>query len=213
MSPERFLYISSGAVYGDDRSPDEALSESSDLRPHNLYASTKYTSELITRTYGELYGFSTASVRLSSPYGPMERVTGHRALMSVFYEQTGNVVRGEPLQTGDRSSGRDYTYVADTVAGICSVVDATSLPHDVYNISCGRWTTPADVLTALQRLRPSLTIADDPGQEPAILRASGVRGPMDVTRIREDLGFTAKFDLAAGLEAYLRWREDFRLLD
>ena len=213
LSLERFVYVSSGAVYGEARSPDETLHEDSVLYPRNLYAATKYVSELLTSRYGELHDFQTASVRLSSPYGPMERVTGHRTLMSVLYELTGNVVRGEPIRVADRSLGRDYTYVADTAAGTCSVLDARSLSYDVYNVSAGRWTTLEDVIKALQELRPSLQVVDDPTKEFAILRPGGARGVLDVTRLREDVGFATGFDLIAGIRDYLQWREAFSFRD
>ncbi len=210
---ERFLYVSSGSVYGEGRSIHEALHEDIILYPRRLYASTKYASELLTRRYGELHSFPTVSVRLSSPYGPMERVTGHRAIMSALYEWTGNAVRGEPVRVGDRTLGRDYTYVSDTAAGICTVLDAGSLSHDVYNISAGQWIKLGDVIDALQEVRPSVQVIDDPAKEFEILRPNSARGMLDVTRVREELGFAHNFDLAEGIREYLEWREAFSFKD
>ena len=210
---ERFLYVSSGAVYGDNRDPHETLREEAVLYPRSLYAATKYTSEQLARRYGELKGVPTVSARLSLPYGPMERITGHRALMSVFHEWTGNVVRGEPIRVADRTLGRDYTYVADIAAGIATVLDARSLSYNVYNVSAGGWTTLEDGIKALTELRPSLQVVDDPDKEFAILPRGGSRGAIDVTRLREDLGFSAGYDLKAGLGDYLDWRESFGFLD
>ena len=136
---ERFLYVSSGSVYGDDSSPEEVLHEESLLDPRSLYAITKYTSELLTRRYGELHSFQTVSVRLGGPYGPMERVTGHRANQSLLKEWTGNIVRAEPIEVGDRTLKRSFTYVPDIAAGVCSVLDASSLSYDVYNNSSAEW--------------------------------------------------------------------------
>ena len=204
---ERFLYVSSGAVYGEDRNPGEVLGEDAVLYPRTLYASTKYTSELLTRRYGELHGFQTVSVRLSSPYGPMERVTGHRAMMSVLHESTGSVVRGEPIRVADRTLGRDYTYVGDIAAAIATVLDAPALTYDVYNISSGTWVTLGEIVAVLQELRPSAQVLDDPSAEFGILRSGVGRGPMAIGRLREDVGFTAAFDLTSGLREYLEWRE------
>ena len=83
---KRFLYISSGAAYGLAEEPDQTFNETSIPQPDFLYGITKYTSELLTRRYSELYGFSSASIRLSTPFGPMERVTNHRGVMSVFHQ-------------------------------------------------------------------------------------------------------------------------------
>ncbi len=77
----RFVYVSSGAVYGSALPGDQTLNEDTPPAPQDLYGITKFASEMITRRYGELHGISTASVRLSTPYGPMERITGHRAVM------------------------------------------------------------------------------------------------------------------------------------
>ena len=72
----RFVYVSSGAAYGMAADNDQTFNEEMPAAPNTLYGITKYASELLTRRYGELHGISTASVRLSTPYGPMER--GHR---------------------------------------------------------------------------------------------------------------------------------------
>src|SRR5262249_31957321 len=79
-SLERFIYVSSGAVYkhhGPDR-PGEPLPEDGYVMPRRLYGISKLASELITERYGDLFGLSTASVRPSSVYGPMDRVTASR---------------------------------------------------------------------------------------------------------------------------------------
>ena len=205
---ERFLYVSSRSVYGEGRSPGDTLREDDVPNPWTLYALTKYTSELLTRRYGQLHGFQTVSVRLGGPYGPMERVTGHRVLMSEPFQWTGNVVRGEPLRVSDRAIGRDYTYVADIAAGICTILDAPSITYDVYNNSAGRWITAQDLIDTLKSLNPSLEVIDDASEEVISSRPRAAQGVTDVTWLREDLGFKASYDLASGIREYLRWREE-----
>ena len=203
QSVDRFVYVSSGSVYGDDLDPDEVLHEDSPANPHTLYAVGKYTSELLTRRYGELHSFQTASVRLGGPYGPMERVTGHRANQSLLKEWTGNIVRGEPIEVGDRSIKRSFTYVADIAAGVCAVLDAPNLAHDVYNNSWAGSTTLGEVIGILEELRPGLRVTDVSRQDDV----SGRANKMDVARIGEDVGFVAQIGLASGLRDYLAWRE------
>ena len=206
---ERFLYVSSAAVYGEGRSLDEVLCEDTGLYPSNLYGITKYVSELVTRRYGELHGIQTVSVRLTSAYGPMERATSNRALVSILCEWSGNLVRGEPIKLGDRPAGADHTYVADTAAGVCTILDSPSLSYDVYNLSAGRWITVEELIETLRELRPSLQVEDEPPKEQGAWRPSAPHGPIDVRRLKEDLGFSASFDLTRGIEHYLQWREDF----
>ena len=213
IKPQRFLYVSSGSVYGDRPEQGEVLREDGDLHPHTLYELTKYTSELLTRRFGEIHGFHTVATRLTSPYGPMERVTGHRANQSVVKDLTGRIVRGEPIVVSDRSLGRDFTYVADIAGGICSVLDAPNPSYFAYNISAGRWLTLGDIIDALQELRPGILVVEaSPGDENDV-SYGGSRSRMDVSRLHDDIGFTTEYDLAAGLNAYLQWREEYGFRD
>ena len=213
IKPQRFLYVSSGSVYGDRLEHEDMLREEDQLHPHTLYELTKYTSELLTRRFGEMHGFQTVATRLSSPYGPMERVTGHRANQSVVKDLTGRIIRNEPIAVSDRSLGRDYTYVADIAGGICSVLDAPNPSHFAYNVSTGRWLSLGDIIDALNELRPGIQVVEaSPGDDnDASLGDS--RSRMDVSRLRDDIGFTAEYDLAAGLTAYLQWRDEYGFRD
>ena len=214
-SVRRFVYVSSGAAYGLAAGSDQTYSEEMAAAPDFLYGITKYAGELITRRYGDLYEFSTVSVRLSTPYGPMERVTGHRAVMSALYQWTGQVARGEPLavQTDsfDPEEGRDYTYVVDTARGLQAILDAPELPHDLYNLTTGVWITYREILDALAELVPGGSPAPAgpaDGAAAAARAAVPSRGPLSAHRLRQDIGWQPEYDLRAGLADYLQWRQE-----
>ena len=210
---DRFIYVSSGAVYGDALAGDQTLNEDTPPQPNNLYGMTKFASEMITRRYGELHGFSTASVRLSTPYGPMERVTGHRAVMSVFYDWTGQAVRGESITAEDMDQGRDYTYIEDIADGLRAVLDAPSLPHGVYNLTTGIWVTFQQILDQVVDLSPSTQVIAPTSSQLKALGGSYGRGPLSGHRLFNDLGWTPKYNLKTGLAEYLQWRKDANFLD
>ena len=201
LSVKRFIYVSSGSVYGDDH-PDPVVTEASIPRPHSLYAVTKYASELVTRRYGELHNFPTVSVRLGSPFGPMEQVTGHRANQSLLKEWTGNIVRGLPIKVGDQSVERSFTYVLDIAGGICAVVNAPSLSYDLYNVSTGDKTSLMQIIEVLRELHPDLQVLDrvDVGPPPPGGKF------MKSERLLTDLEFCPQYDLRSGLKEYLDWR-------
>ena len=151
---ERFVYISSGAAYGLTRDPDQTYNEDDPPQPGNLYGITKFASECLARRYGQLHGFSAVSLRVSTPYGPMERVTGHRDNMSTPYQWTGQMLRGEPIAIDHSDHGRDLTYVVDTGSAVAAVVDAPALPHDLYNITNGVPVTGGQIQRQLAELFP-----------------------------------------------------------
>ena len=208
VSVEQFLYVSSGAVYGEQGS-SQSWNEDVPKYPRTLYAVTKYASELITERYGELHAFETVSVRLGGPYGPMERVTGHRAAMGVMYEWTGRAVRGELIDVVPPSARGIYTYVQDIAAGISTVLDSPTLPHHQYNLSRGVRTTLAQLIAAFREAYPEVNFVEPvpAGPETADPRIAG--GLADVSRIREDLGFETQYDPVAGLKEYFKWRKEF----
>ena len=208
----RFVYVSSGAAYGSALPGDQTLNEDTPPAPRNLYGITKFASEMITRRYGELHGISTASVRLSTPYGPMERVTGHRAVMSVLYDWTGQAARGENIIAEDMDQGRDYIYVTDIADGIRTVLDAPSLAHGLYNLTTGIWLTYQEIMDAVIELSPATKVA---APSPRVKTGSEgySRGPLSGHRLFDDLGWTPKYDLKAGLADYVQWRKDSNFLD
>ena len=212
QSVERFVYVSSGGVYEGAHPPDVPLKEDAPVHPRRLYNITKYMSELITQRYGELHGLDTASVRLSSPYGPMERVTGHRAVMSLMYEWTGKAVRGEPIPLVPQ--GRlDFTYILDIAEGICTVLDAPALPHQLYNIASGARVSLDELVAAFREAIPNVKFVAPAQGEPQITDRREARGLMDASRLRDDLGFGTRFDLVSGIRQYFDWRQAFRFTE
>ena len=210
---ERFVYISSGAAYGLTRDPDQTYNEDDPPQPGNLYGITKFASECLARRYGQLHGFSAVSLRVSTPYGPMERVTGHRDNMSTPYQWTGQMLRGEPIAIDHSDHGRDLTYVVDTGSAVAAVVDAPALPHDLYNITNGVPVTGGQIQRQLAELFPEVQLVESNAQEHAGAALGPTRGPLSGYRLWHDLGWTPQYDLAAGLTDYVQWRRESGFLD
>ena len=213
IRPERFIYISSGSMYGMARASDQYFNEDDPSRADTLYGMTKAASEAITQRFGELHGFATASLRLSTPYGPMERVTGHRDNMSIPHQWTGRLLRGEPIAVDHSGEGRDFTYVLDIASGIATVVDAPALPHDRYNITNGVWVTGQQIQQTLAELYPDIKLVEEGAEPVANVSTSPSRGPLSGYRLWHDFGWRPQYDLAAGLRHYVDWRRASGFLD
>lgn len=201
---ERIVVVSSGAIYG--ARPDLApISEDEPARPERLYPLTKWAAEALARRFAEVHGLDLAVVRLASPFGPFERDTGSRPLLSAIREWTVAALRGETIRvTGSPTLPRDAVYVADIASGIAAVLLADRLPHQVYNVGWGRGTSARDVMAALGRVVPGLKVEYQP-DDPSPWSVSPPRGPLSIDRVRADLGWAPRFDLDSGLAAYLEW--------
>src|SRR4029077_10112030 len=145
----RFIYVSSGAVYkhhGPDR-PGEPLPEDGYVMPRRLYGISKLASELITERYGELFGFSTASVRPSSVYGPMDRVTASRNFRHVPNRIAHLAVDGvKRVRVNTLSAVGDYIHAEDVARAIVALLRAAGRRYSAYNIAAGSTASVGDLV-------------------------------------------------------------------
>jgi len=199
----RTVVVSSGSVYG-VRADFAPVTEDDAERPWGVYPMTKWAAEALARRYAEVNGLDVAVVRLASPFGPFERDTGSRPLLSAIHDWSVAALRGEPVRVGGPPTAlRDPAHVEDVASGIAAVLLAERLPHDVYNVGWGKGATTADTLVALARLVPGVKIErvpDEPSRWPSL-----ARGPLSSDRLRRDLGWTPAYDLDSGMAAYLAW--------
>lgn len=201
----RFVHLSSASVYGPG-DPGTALEEERPLDPRGIYGVTKRAAEEVVRRCFELFGMSGAVLRISAPYGPLERPTPVRTVMSPVFHWCRAALAGREVDLAEDLE-RDLTYVADTARCVVLALRKPSLRHQVYNASCGENLRFSRILAALTRVRPGFRFRLAEGQAlPPFFRDS-LRGPLCMKRTREDLGFTPQYDIESGLGRYLEWLE------
>jgi UDP-glucose 4-epimerase len=208
---ERFIYVSSGAVYkhhGPDR-PGEPLPEDGYVMPRRLYGISKLAAELTTERYGDLFGLPTASVRPSSVYGPMDRVTASRNFRHVPNRIAHMAVDGVGcVRVNTLEAVGDYIYVEDVAAAIVSLLRAARLRYSVYNIACGVTASIRDMVGwAAERVpgfRAEIVPADqaDIVQDPTL--SDGMWGAYDISRIGAETGWKPR-PMREALHAYMDW--------
>jgi nucleoside-diphosphate-sugar epimerase len=202
LGAHRFIYVSSGSVYGPNtRKP--SLDERTPLRPASVYGISKLAAELIARRLSVLERLPTVVVRLAQPYGPMERITSSRHLLSPVHDWCHAGLRGQPFRIGDGHLARDYTYI-DDVAELVYRLAVNPVRYDTYNVGCGIDTTLADLLNVVGRHFPEAQT--EPGGN--YLNAAVVRAPLNPARAAKETGWTAAYSIQQGVAAYVRWLKD-----
>ena len=202
----RIVVVSSGSVYG--RRQDLALIAEDDIKdPQALYPVTKWAADMLARRFAEARGLDLAVARLASPFGPFERDTGSRPLLSPIARWARAALEGAPVVvTGDAAYRRDVVYAADVAGGIGSVLLTDRLPHDAYNVGWGHGTSAEEVVAALARILPGIQVQWRPDQPSPWLGPGNVaRGPLRCDRLRQDLGWQPRYDLDSGLAEYVAW--------
>jgi UDP-glucose 4-epimerase len=208
---ERFIYVSSGSVYknhGPDR-PGEPLPEDGYVMPRRLYGVSKLTSELITERYGELFGLSTASVRLSSVYGTMDRATASRNFRHVPNRIAHMAMEGvKRVRVNSLDGVGDYIHAEDVAHAIISLLHAPSLRYSVYNIAAGRTAAVSELIQWAAEKAPGFHAEIADAGEADILQddtlRDGMWGAYDISRIVGETGWKPR-PVREALHAYMDW--------
>ena len=207
----RFIYVSSGAVYkhhGPDR-PGEPLPEDGYVMPRRLYGISKLASELIAERYGDLFGLSTASVRPSSVYGPMDRATPSRNMHHVPHRIARMALDGvSRVRVNTLDAVGDYIHAEDVAHAIGSLLRAPRLRYGAYNVACGVTASIGQIVGWVAEKVPGFGAEVVPAgqadivQDPAL--RDGMWGAYDVTRIGAETGWKPR-PMREALHAYMDW--------
>ncbi len=189
-----FVFASTSSVYGNSvRLPfHEDMSADRQLSP---YAVTKRAGELLGHTYHHLYGQNFSSVRLFTVYGPRNRpdMMAFKVLHSIFAAQD------LPLYGGGNMY-RDWTYVADTVAGILAAADRP-LGYEIFNLGRGESVLLLEFVRSIEDLvgrKARLVSAPKLDSDAAATQA-------DVGKARQLLGYAPSVSLLEGIEHCWAW--------
>ena len=207
---QRFIYVSSGAVYkhhGPDR-PGEPLPEDGYVMPRRLYGISKLASELITERYGDLFALPTASVRPSSVYGTMDRVTASRNFRHLPNRLAHMALDGASVRVNTLDAVGDYIHSEDAADAILSLLRAPRLRYSAYNVAAGEAATVGDLIRWIAEKVPGFRAEVTPPEEADILQdptlKDGMWGAYDVSRIAVETGWKPRPTREA-LHAYLDW--------
>ena len=188
-----------GGLYGDaDVLPTP---ETYPVRPLAPYGASKYAAEAYCGLYARLHGLSTVSLRYGNVYGPRQDVHGEAGVVAIF---CGCLIAGRvPRVFGDGQQTRDWVEVGDVVRAnmLAAEADFTG----AVNIGHGAETSVLDLVDTLRVAgagRDGLLQLAEPDYLPE--RPGEVRRScLDVSRARDELGWTPAVELRAGLARIL----------
>ncbi len=197
----RFLFISTGEVYGPTGAEAPAHRESDPLRPMNLYAATKAAGEVRVRLAIVRDGLDALVARPFNHTGP-----GRPSLYaeSSFAEQIARIERGAQeavLRVGNLDPVRDFSDVRDVVAAYV-VLLARGEPGQAYNVCSGERRSMRSVLERLlARSSAQPRVEVDPARYRA-LTPDSLAFVGDASRMRA-LGWAPNHPVDAAFDALL----------
>jgi len=189
-----FVNISTSSVYGEVATE----SEQAVPMPTSRYGVTKLAAEQLVLSYQRSKGLPACSTRLFSVYGPRERPE------KLYPRLIRAILRDEPfpLYEGSRSHSRSFTYVADIVAGLMSVLDhLEACQGEIFNIGSDIEITTGEGIEIVEEIiGRSARIAVQPPRHGDQLRTHA-----NITKARQVLGYSPETTPQEGLRAEVEW--------
>lgn len=134
VNTERFLFISSGEVYGENQ--EDKLSEEfsgyvNPISPRSCYPTSKRAAENLCVSFSKQYGLFTIIARLCHTYGPNVTSSDNRASVQFINK----ALKGETIILKSKGTQkRSYCYIADSVSGILTAL-LKGISSEAYNIA------------------------------------------------------------------------------
>lgn len=191
----KFVFASSSSIYGVANRVPFSEEDQTNL-PISPYAATKIAGEKLCYTWSHLYGIDVVCLRFFTVYGPRQRPD---LAIRKFVEAI-DAGRAIPV-FGDGSSGRDYTFVDDTVQGIIAALHHQTR-YDIFNLGNSSPITLAKLIEVIeQTLGKRAAIhwqPDQPGDVPITYA--------DTAKARRILGYHPQTPIVDGIERFVEWR-------
>lgn len=131
---KKFVFFSSGAVYGNPLDPympsnEEVYYSFNPFQTGGCYTEGKRLGELWCRAYWKQYGVSTSIVRIGHCYGPgIDLNSGH-----VYADIVNAILKGKDIRIRNPHVVRPFTYIRDTIYGIL-IVALSADSGQAYNL-------------------------------------------------------------------------------
>jgi UDP-glucose 4-epimerase len=194
---ERFIYVSTCAVYGDPTYLP--VDEKHPTNPESPYATSKLKAEQECIKLGEKCGFRTTILRLFNVYGPRQKYGEYGGVTAQFINKLRN---NEPLIIyGDGTQTRDFVHVNDVIKALMLALDDTKTSKEyIFNIASGKPTSVNELAQLLMKLLDS--------KQTTLKYVEARRGDIkhsyaNIKKAETVMGFKPKISLKEGLSTLL----------
>lgn len=191
---KKFVFASSSAIYGEN--PVIPRLETMLPAPSSSpYAVTKQSGEYYCQLFSTLYGLDTICLRFFNIYGPrQDAASTYAAVIPKFISLL--LAETAPTIYGDGEQSRDFTFIADCVAGVLAACETPGLSGRVFNIGTGRRTTVHRLYDQLQSLLHTNLAPNYGPPQPGDL----AHDQADIGQAERFLHFRPRYDMAQGLQ-------------
>jgi UDP-glucuronate 4-epimerase len=184
----RVVFASSSSIYGDAES--YPVREDAAPAPLSPYGVTKLAGESLAGAYASAHGLGAVVLRYFSVYGPRQRpdMAFARVLQCLAEDRPFSVLGG--------SQTREFTYVGDVVNATLAAMERGASGR-AYNVGGGGEISLLEAITVCEEVLGRRLECEYVSAAPGDPR----RTSADISRAREELGWSPATSLESGLRA------------
>jgi dTDP-L-rhamnose 4-epimerase len=178
-------------------------SEDTPFSPSSWYGLTKQVQEQMVLMFGRTLGISAHALRYQNVYGPGQSLKNpYTGILAIFSSQAR---LNEPIMIfEDGKESRDFVYVEDVADATFRALSAPDPACTALNVGSGKRVTVLEVVRAITDYFGSSSDVSVNGA----FREGDIRHCVaDITRIKESLGFSPKWNFVSGVRRFLSWTE------
>lgn len=195
---KRIVHMSTFGVYDWARPMPEPITEDFPVGPSAAYGNFKIAQEMVLDAYSRAYGFELIMLRPANVYGHGHfwggSGGGQKVRDLVHSGLTGEVARVPMRQT----MAFEYIYAADIGRAVDCAATCTKPSHTTFNVGTGVSTSFDELIAAVKAKLPALKVEIGEGKPPPSRTQH-----LDLSRARQQLGWSPTFTLEAGIEDYI----------
>ena len=175
--------------------------ENSKIHPSSIYGITKQQQEQMTLLMGKSLGIPAVALRYQNVYGPGQSLSNpYTGILSIFSTRMLNGNDIDIYEDGEES--RDFVFIDDVVEATILALEKEEANHQIFNVGSGETTSVSQVANSLKKLYDSNVNISIGGS----FRLGDIRhNYADLNKIKNLLGFTAKFDFQTGISRFADW--------
>ncbi len=204
----RFVYASSTSVYGESLYHHaEVNEETTPPLPDGFYGISKYTGERLSLRYRTMWDMDVVCARIGAVFGPWERDTGCRDLLSTVFQLACFAVEGKEAVLPPEDLRRDRVYGRNVAEGLVALLFAETPAFEDYNLASGATVSDRPWCERLKVRYPAFTyrVAASAEEANVVYHETRNRGFQSMRRMVEDIGFRPKFGVDGALDDYCDW--------